>query len=162
MIGVFGQNGLIGDGFESNWSTIANFNTSTGTSRIYTTTPYGSSTGDKYFRLVRNWGGDTTQFGPSDCGDVNWTNPGITYGASTCSSGAFFINVPNLTDNYIFKTPNGNTATTLLYFRVQGAVQTVSSVTQSPSTSTINNTNTVIVTANLSGAFATGQVAYLR
>lgn len=155
---VWGQNGMIGSGFGTNdWSTTDGFNSGVETTRIFTTTPNG--TGDRYFRLVRNWSGNYTQFGPSGCTDTDWTNPGVPYNLSTCGSGAFKINVPNTTDNYIFKTPNGNTATKFVYFRVQGTVRSVTNVSY---TNFIVAGDPYTVNATLDGALSTGQSVYLR
>lgn len=156
------QNGIIGD-FGAGWASPSNiiyFLSSAGTSRIQTIQP--PATGDRYFRMVRGWSGNDTQLGPASCTDLNWTT-GVNTSYNNmpvCGSGAFFINCPNTTDRYVFKTRNPDTENDFLYFRVQGAVQTVSSVTQSPTT--VLSGNAVTVTATLSGAFATGQGAYLR
>ena len=50
----------------------------------------------------------------------------------------------------------------LFFFEVQGAVQSVSSVTQSPAASAVAVNQSVTVTANLSGALSVGQAVYLR
>jgi hypothetical protein len=159
---VLAQNGIIGD-FGAGWASPGNiiyFLSGAGTSRIQTIQP--PATGDRYFRIVRAWSGDNTQFGPAGCTDANWTT-GVNNSYNnmpTCGSGAFFINCPNTTDRYIFKTRNPDTENDFLYFRVQGTVRSVSSVTQSPTT--VLNGNTVTITATLDGTFATGQSAYLR
>lgn len=161
FISSFAQNGIIGDGFgTNNWSTVDSFSAAAGTSRIFTAKP--NATGNKYFRLTRNWGGNTTQFGPSDCVDTDWTNPGVIYGMSACGSGAFFINCPNTTDNYVFKTPNGGDSNDLLYFRVEGDIRTISTVTQSPLASQENECGDRTITATLDGDLAVGQAVYLR
>ncbi|MFM2315696.1 MAG: hypothetical protein RLZZ155_28, partial [Bacteroidota bacterium] len=160
---IFSQNGIIGSGFTTGWGIgdIVSFDAGTGTSRIKILNPKG--TGNQYFRLVRNWSGDLTQFGPFGCVDTDWTFPSLIYGATTCNTaGAFYINCPNITDNYVFKTPNGNTSMDLLYFRVQGPVRSVSSVTQSPSASAVAPNMPVTVTATLDGTLSTGQAVYLR
>jgi hypothetical protein len=160
---VSGQNGIIGAGFTNGWGTgdIIGFDAGQGSSRIKILNPKG--TGDQYFRLVRNWSSDLTQFGPASCIDVNWTNPGVIYGATTCNTaGAFIITCPNITDNYVFKTPNGSSTMDLLYFRVQGAVRSVSSVAQSPAAISVAANMPVTITATLDGALNTGQAVYLR
>ena len=156
-----GQNGIIGSGFTNGWNTedIISFTAGAGSSRISTLQPKG--TDRRYFRLVR-WGGNLTQFGPYGCVDTPWNSPGITYGMSVCGNGAFYIDCPNTTDNYVFKTPNGDSATTLLYFRVQGDVRTIDTVTQFPVAGNVATCSGTTVTANLSGALATGQAVYLR
>jgi len=160
---ISAQNGIIGSGFTNGWGIgdIVSFDAGTGTSRIKILNPKG--TGNQYFRLVRNWSGDLTQFGPFGCVDIDWTFPNLIYGATTCNTaGAFYINCPNITDNYVFKTPNGNTSLDLLYFRIQGAVRSVSSVSQSPSINTVAPNMPVTVTATLDGSLNTGQAVYLR
>ena len=158
---VFAQNGIIGSGFGTNdWTTTNIFSAGAGNSRIFTATPNG--TGNQYFRLVRNSGGIDTQFGPFGCVDTDWTNPGVAYGMSVCSNGAFFINCPNTTDNYVFKTPNEGTAMDFLYFRVQGAVRSVTAVEQLPLATNVNECHGTTVTATLDGTLAVGQGVYLR
>jgi hypothetical protein len=156
---VNAQNAIIGSGFTNGWSVpgdLVYFTAGAGSSRVATLNPRAA--GNQYFRLVRGWSGDNTQFAPAGCVDTDWTNPGVIYGMSACGSGAFFINCPNTTDNYVFKTPNGPTSVDLLYFRVQGAVRSVTSTTR---TANIAN-QAVTVTANLDGALSTGQQVYLR
>jgi len=164
------QNAIIGAGFTNGWNLGADqfdngdlifFDAGAGTSRIRTLNPRG--TGNQFFRLVRGWDGNKTQFGPFGCVDQDWTNPGVTYNnMPTCTNGAFFINCPNTTDNYVFKTPNGNSSTSFVYFRVQGAVRSVSSVSQLPIAANAVVGQNVVVTANLNGALSTGQSVYIR
>ncbi|MDD5150624.1 MAG: T9SS sorting signal type C domain-containing protein [Flavobacterium sp.] len=157
----FGQNGIIGTAFGAlDWSTTNSFSAGAGSSRIYTATP--NSTGDQYFRLVRNWSGDYSQFGPSGCVDTPWNSPGVVYGMSVCGSGAFVINFPNMTDNYVIKTPNGDASMDLLYFRIQGAISNVSTVVQSPLATNVPLCSETTVTATLDAALSTGQAVYLR
>ena len=64
----FSQNGIIGDGFGvSDWNTTDCFDSSAGSSRIFTTNSNG--TGDKYFRLVTCWDGNYTNWGPQNTND---------------------------------------------------------------------------------------------
>ena len=157
------QNAIVGTGFTNGWNVPGDFvyfNSSAGSSRIAILNPKG--TGNQFFRLARGWSGDNTQFGPFNCIDTDWTNPGVIYGTSVCGSGAFSINCPNTTDNYVFKTPNGPTSIDLLYFRIQGAVRSVSSVTQLPTAANVTVGVPTTVTANLDGTLATGQGVYLR
>ncbi len=142
---VQAQNAIIGSGFTNGWNIptdMVYFNSSAGSSRIAILNPRGTS--NQFFRLVRGWSGDNTQFGPYNCVNTDWTNPGVIYGTSVCGSGAFSINCPNTTDNYVFKTPNGPTSVDLLYFRIQGAVRSVSSATQLP---TVANVTVVALAA---------------
>jgi len=165
------QNAIVGSGFSSGWggggcpTGSGNFTylgTSAGTSYIVTRNPGG--TGNQFFRFGIDWGGTTAQRTITIGSDVA-VSPNTTYNLnSACTtSGAISINCPNTTDNYVFKTLNaGNNPTgTWVFFRVQGAVQSVSSVSRSPS-GTVFPGQDVSITANLSAAFATGQQAYLR
>jgi hypothetical protein len=67
--GATAQNGIIGSGFTNGWTNadIIGFDASAGTSRIKILQPRG--TGNQYFRMVRNWSGDLTQYGPAGCMD---------------------------------------------------------------------------------------------
>jgi hypothetical protein len=163
-----GQNGMIGDGFGPGWanpSQIQSFGNSAGGTRIRIANPSG--TGNRFFRLVRNWGmsNPNTEYGPFGCTDVNWTSGvGSTYfNLPVCGSGAFFINCPNTTDNYVFKTPgadNNDNNNDFVYFRVQGAIRTITSVSRT--VGSIHQGQSVTITANLNDVFATGQAAFLR
>jgi hypothetical protein len=157
-VNSWGQNGIIGDGFGAgDWTTTDNFVAGVNASRLFITQS-NIDNGNAYFRLVRNWSSDYTNFGPSGCVDTDWTNPGVRYVMSVCGSGAFYINTPNTTDNYVFKTPNGDTAMEFVYFRVQGDIRNITSV----SSSVIAPYLPVTITATLDGSFNPGQGAYLR
>lgn len=158
----FGQNGIIGSGFTDGWSdsNIIYFDDNAGSSRGKILNPKG--TGNQFFRMVRGWDSNLTQFGPFGCSDVNWTDQsGVKYeNMPSCGSGAFFINCPNTTDHYVFKTPNGPTSTSFVYFRVQGTIRTVTSVNRTPSTVFVGQSANI--EAVLSGALPTGQGVYIR
>ncbi|TDP58856.1 YDG domain-containing protein [Flavobacterium dankookense] len=158
------QNGIVGAGFTNGWNAgdVVGFDPSSGTSRIKILQPRG--TGNQFFRMVRNWSGNVNQLGPFGCTDTDWTNPGVSYNnMPECANGAFFINCPNTTDNYVFKTPNsGTTSSNFVYFRVQGAIRSVSSVSQLPLTTSVTPGAATTVTATLDGALATGQAVYMR
>ena len=163
-IASFAQNGIIGDGFSTGWSNPSNvtgFDAGAGGSRIKTLNPNG--TGNRYFRMVKFWDDNNSEFGPFGCSDVDWSNKsGEKYeNMPICTNGAFYINCPNTTDNYVFKTPSGP-SDDFVYFRVQGAVRSVSSVSQVPLVSNVVVGQDVVVTANLDGAFSTGQAVYIR
>jgi hypothetical protein len=71
--------------------------------------------------------------------------------------------VPTTTSNVVFKTDGGNDGIDRsIVYVIQGTVQSVSSVAQSPTSANVFPGQAVTVTATLSGAFATGQAAYLR
>lgn len=166
-LGLSAQNGIIGTGFTDGWdiSNQVSFNDGMGDSRI--TILNSRQTGNAFFRLVRNWSGDLNQFGPFGCTDTDWSGgEESSYdNMPICNnSGAFFINTPNQTDNYVFKTPNGDSADDFVYFRVEGDVRNIVSVNQSPANdmnAAINPEVSVTASATLDGTLATGQVAYL-
>ena len=170
---AFAQNAIVGTGFSSGWgscgsnSNFTYFSAGQGTSYgSIPLTPNG--TGTQYWRLGVDWGGTQNQFNNGGSVDVAVT-PGTKYSlnmSSCASSGALDYNIPSVGYRYIFKTLNAGSAPTgtWTFFEIQGTtVQTVSSVTQSPTTAQgVNVGQNVTVTANLSGAFLTGQGAYLR
>lgn len=170
VVGTFvnAQNGMIGDGFTPGWDIFnpahrVDMIGSAGTSRIVTRTANaGTFPGNRFFRLFTNWDGNLTQWGPSGS-DLELTS-GVPATSIVSGSGfAFRVNCPNGTDNYVFKTRmGGNPPSTpaLVFFRVSGAIQSVSSVTRD--VSTVYPAQSTIVTATLSGAFASGQGVYLR
>ncbi len=167
VLGVtaYGQNGIIGSGFTPGWNIpgdIVGMSAGAGGSRIVTRNPNG--TGNQYFRMVTLWDGVNTQWGPNAAG------PDVLYTAGTSivpvvnnGTGAYLIDCPNTSDNFVFKTRGGGnppSSPALVVFRVQGDVRTVTAVNQSPTT--VYPGQGVTVTATLSGAFPTGQGAYLR
>ncbi len=162
---VLGQNGIIGTGFsptqgsQVDWSNIKYFSNSIQSTRILTVYPNGI--GNQYFRLVRGWSGNNDQYGPFGCTDQAWNSSGISYNLSQCWNGAFYINCPNTTDRYIFKTPGGDFPNQkFVYFRIQGPERTILSLANSNETIYTNQTKSI--SATLSGPLATGQGVYLR
>ena len=153
------QNGLIGAGFgTNNWTTVDNFGTSAGNSMIFTTRANG--TGNQYFRTV-SFGfqqSPSVFCTPGQDQAISIGNP-FTAANTNCTNGAWFLNVPNTTDEYIFKTPAAGSNQFVL-FRVQGAIRTVNLVNQSPTL--VFPTQAVTVTAAVSGPLSTGQALYLR
>lgn len=137
---------------------------SAGNSKIYIGIP--TSTGNRYWRLRRSSNGQeispssTCTNGDDKSMDANF---GIqeTAANSNCTNGAWYVNVASTSDRYVFKTPDA-TNNKFIVFRILGNVQSVSTVTQSPISSSVYSGNSVTVTATLSGAFATGQAVYLR
>ncbi len=161
------QNAIIGGGFTSGWTSPADqvcFFGGAGNSRIKILNPRG--TGWQYFRMARCWSGNNDQFASSALGCVGGADLDIMPSANgtainttsgyNCTNGSFKINCPNTTDNYVFKTADA-TGNSFIYFRVQGAIQSVTSTT-------IANCNPLrpTITANMSGILPTGQAAYLR
>lgn len=163
------QNGIIGAGFTNGWNTqdITCFGDGLDGTRIITLTPQQTDgSGNAFFRMVRCWSGDNTQYGPFNCTDTNWTNgEESSYdNMPVCNNnGAFFINVPNLTDNYVFKTPNGASGDDFVYYRVQGPIRNMVSASQSPASqnSAVSSVDPVTCSATFDGALPTGQKAYL-
>jgi hypothetical protein len=153
------QNGLIGAGFgTNNWTTVDNFGTSAGSSMIFTTRANG--TGNQYFRTV-SFGfqqSPSVFCTPGQDQAISIGNP-FTAANTNCTNGAWFLNVPNTTDEYIFKSPSAGSNQFVL-FRIQGAIRTISLVNQSPSL--VFPTQAVTVTAAVSGPLSTGQAVYLR
>lgn len=165
----FAQNGIIGAGFSSGWGNPGNityFGAGAGSSRIATRNPSG--TGNQFFRMVRGWGGNNSEFSPSAgcCGgcdlQITTFNTEIVAGNTNCTNGAWYINCPNTTDNYVFKTPDGPSGTSFVVFRVQGAVRQINTVTQSPAAGNVAVSQGVVVTATPNAALSTGQAVYLR
>jgi hypothetical protein len=162
---VNGQNAIIGSGFSTGWlnpTNITFMDQGAGTSRILFRNPNG--TGNQFFRMVTGWdNNNNTEWGPGNVNDLELTS-GVPASVVTANSTkAYFINCPNTTDNYIFKTRGGGNppaTPSLVVFRVEGTVRTVSSVTSSLGTVYPAQANTI--TANLSGSFAAGQGVYLR
>lgn len=156
------QNSLnSGDFSTGSWGSGQAMGASAGSSLILTL-GVGSS-GDKYFRFYGD-GSPCGEYQPNSNGDYFTANVPVTSPNGNCgSSNAWRINVPTASSNVVFKTDGVNDGMDAsLAFVVQGAVQTVSSVTQSPTLANVYPGLAVTVTANLSGSFATGQAAYLR
>jgi hypothetical protein len=163
------QNAIIGSGFSTGWS-VANitypFSASAGTSRIATFA--SNNTGLRYFRLVRGWtgsgcfDGNNTEYGPSSNTDTQISSFGTVPSTGTSSgSGAWFVNDNGGTGrNYIIKTFSPCNSIRWTMFYVQGAVQTISSVTRDKST--IYPGQTITITAGMSAALSTGQSVYCR
>jgi hypothetical protein len=150
-----------GDGWGAGWGTGSSFSSSAGSSLIYTTTNTLGGNVNRYFRLYGN-GTPCGEYGPSGAADV-LLSAETAYTSSTITCGtakAFYLLVPNTTDNWVFKT-NGVSSQQLVIFRVQGAVRTVSAVSQTPS-SNVRPGQSVSVSATMSGAQSTGQNYYLR
>ncbi len=164
------QNAVVGTGFSNGWgggscptgsSNFKYLSSSVGSS--YMLTSFANGTGNQYFRFGVDWSGTTKQLAITPGSDVNIV-PNTTYNLNTncTTSGSQVINVPNTSYNYIFKTLNAGTSPTgtFVFFEVQGIVRTINTVTASPAT--VCASNVVTVSAIASGAFNSGQQAYLR
>ena len=162
----FSQNGIVGSGFTSGWgnagsdaSDYENFSASAGNS--YISTQNANATGNNYFRLGVNWGGTYKQLTITHGSDVTISaETEYTLNTNNTSSGSMIINASNTTDNYVFKTYDASATPTgkFIFFKVQGTVRTVSSV----STHSVYSGNSQVITATLSGSLSSGQGAYLR
>ena len=159
LLNLNAQNGLIGAGFgTNNWSTVDNFATSAGSSMIFATRANG--TGNQYFRTV-SFGfqqSPSVFCTPGQDQSITIGNP-FTAANTNCTNGAWFFNVPNTADEYIFKSPSAGSNQFVL-FRIQGAIRTVNTVNQSPTL--VFPTQAVTVNATISGPLSTGQSVYLR
>jgi len=164
---IAAQNGFrSADGWGDGWS-MTDFWNGTGFGTTFGETYKNTIGSDKrYFRLYTDWSNQTREHGPSGENDIL-----IPFGTGTNlqtgSSKAYYLNVsggPNAY-NYIFRTKYGDGISNtpqLVVFEIQGDIQTISSVTQSPLTSSVSSSGSVLVTANSSGNLSTGQGIYLR
>ena len=120
-----------------------------------------TGTGNKYFRMAN--GAGTNRYGPSGTNDVQlsigYSNNLEDWNSSNGKS--YYINVANTSYKYVFKS-NGATSKQVVVSEVQGAIQSVSTVGQSPLAASVTNVDNVTVTATLSGSLSTGQGVYLR
>lgn len=129
---------------------------------IVTVAPNG--TGFQYFRLYSATSGGTT-YEPNGGADIQLSLNTSTALQVTGSGKAYYLNVGNTGYRYVIKTTGSGSpgTSTIVAFEVQGTtIQTVSSVTQSPLAGNVVIGQATKVTANLSGAFSSGQAVYLR
>lgn len=146
----------------NNWSqgSAALMGTIVGTN-IHSTTPNGS--GFQYFRLFSATSGGTT-YEPNGASDVLITTNTPTALQVAGSGKAFYLNIANAASNVVFKTVGSGApgSSRIVAYEIQGAIQTVASVAQSPLASAVNSVSAVTVTATLSGSLATGQGIWMR
>lgn len=155
-----------GDGWanEAGWSSNAFFVPSLGGSQIFTTSNNTMGTdvrARQFFRLGRDFSG-FTEFGPfSPCADEAYVFDTEITLANWCGGGAFFIDVPADTYNYVFKTPEiSATANRVITFELQGAVATPR---DGATTHSIPCEDSVVnVTAVLDKILPVGEASYLR
>lgn len=160
------QNGFrSADGWGIGWNTT-DYWAGTGFGTTFGKTYQNASgVGNRYFRLYTDWSSNTREHGPIGSSDVL-----IPYNTSTSlstwsGSKAYYLNVSNATNHYVFRTRYGDGITNspqLIVFEVQGAVSTVSLVAQSPTSTGVTSSDNVVVTANTSGTLSPGQGVYLR
>lgn len=146
----------------NNWSqgSAAAFGTIVGTN-IHTTTPNGA--GNQYFRMFSATSGGTT-YEPNGGADILLANGAVTGLQVTGSGKAYYLNIANAASNVVFKTRGSGApgTSTIVAYEIQGTIQTVSSVAQSPLAAAVNSISAVTVTATLSGSLATGQGIWMR
>ena len=169
---VYGQNAVVGTGFSTGWGGGScptgnnNFNylsSSFGTSFGGILAPNG--TGYQYFRFGIDWSSTTAQRTITINSDVDIAaNTPYTLNSNCTTSGALRVNVSSTSHRYVFKTKQGGTNPSgeFIYFLVEGPVQSVSSVSQSPAASGVTASTPVTVTATLGGSLSTGQSVFLR
>jgi len=168
------QNALVGTGFSNGWggncpnTGASNFNymsASFGTSFGGTFSPNG--TGNQYFRFGIDWdfGATTVQRTITPVLNVSLI-PKTEYvlNNSCPNSGTMVINVQSINNRYVFKTKNAgsNPSGDFIFFEIQGAVQSVSLVSQSPANLGVTSSSSVVITANTNSYLNTGQGVYLR
>jgi hypothetical protein len=164
LFGIFGvswgQNSFnSGDGWGAGWGNGSAMSSSAGTSLIYTATNT-SGTGARYFRFYGT-GTPCGQYGPQNSSVQLSTNTVYTSSTLTCGNNthAYYLSVANTTDNWIFKSASP-TAQKMIIFQVQGAVRTISALTQP--TSPVVPGGTATVSVSLNGELSTGQDVWLR
>ncbi|MEY3052353.1 MAG: hypothetical protein RLY31_2138 [Bacteroidota bacterium] len=166
----FGQNAIVGTGFSGGWGagtcpTNANdlkyFATGIANTQILTTPANG--TGNQYFRFAVDWSGAFKHLTLTPGTDISISH-GVKYSLdpNCTTAGAMYINVPSTAYNYVFKTLDAGTDPTgdFVFFEIQGDIRTVTSVSRDPAS--VPQGGSPTITAELSGAFATGQAVYLR
>jgi hypothetical protein len=159
---VSGQNSFnSADGWGSGWGIGSGFSPSAGSSLIYTATNSNGS-GNRYFRFYGT-GSPCGQYGPSSASlqlqpDTQYNNTTITCGNDTY---AYYLDVSNTTDNYVFKSAS-STAAKIVIFKIQGAIRSVATVTQLPLVASVTECHKTTVTATLDGDLAIGQSVYMR
>jgi Alpha amylase, catalytic domain len=171
---VQSQNAVVGIGFSNGWggncpnTGNANFNymsNSFGNSFGGTFSP--NNIGIQYFRFGIDWdfGATTAQRTISIGSDVVITpNTEYSLNNSCTTSGAMGINVQSINNRYVFKTKNAgsNPIGDFIFFEIQGAVQSLSLISQSPASLGVTSSTPVVITANTNSYLNTGQGVYLR
>lgn len=169
---TWAQNALVDSGFTSGWggggcpTGSGNFTyLSVGVGSTYIYTGHANGTGTQYWGFGVDWSRTTGQYTVSP-GSNTAISPNTTYSLniSCTSNGALDYNVSSTSYNYVFKTLNAGTNPTgsFVFFEIQGAVQSVSSVSQNPVSASVYPGQAVSVNATLSGSLASGQGVYLR
>jgi glycosidase len=160
------QNGFrSADGWGMGWGTT-DYWMGTGFGPSFGKTYQNSNGSDnRYFRLYTDWGNNLREHGPSGSSDIQVSiNSKLTL-QTWGGSKAYFLNVSNATDRYVFRTRFGdgiNNTPELVVFKVEGEIRSVSLISQSPTATAVTASSPVDITANLSGPLSVGQGVYLR
>lgn len=165
---LFAQNAIVGTGFTPGWGGACGTNTdfeyfSPSAGASYIRTENANATGNQYFRLGVDWGGTRGQHTINIGTDVSVSeNTEYALNATCTTSGAMLMSVTSTSDNYVFKTFNAGSSPSfqMIFFRVQGAISEINSVTATMGIVHAGQSNTINATLNT--AFSTGQSAYLR
>ena len=179
----YSQNAIVGSGFTTEWgwggatcptgnTDFVYFNAGAGTSFISgSLIPDGSGT--LKWRLgvdwAVDWAGSTTvtssQFNNGSTSDVTVV-PGTKYSLNNIctTTGKLSYTVSSTNNRYIFKTLDAGTSPTgtWIFFELNGDPVIVSNVFQTPFSSAVSGSDTVVVTAGLSANLTPGQGVYLR
>lgn len=167
---VFAQNGIIGQGFANGFNNptdIQAFDASFGGSRILI--KKSNATGNQFFRMVRAWNFDNTEFGPANgCPasdqDITGLSGQVVNGVSGCGT-AFSISVSSTTTDYVFKTPSPDNSQEFIFFSIGGEVVSLGATAQSPAIDGLGEVpadTDVQVFTETSAPLPLGQAAYLR
>jgi hypothetical protein len=157
------QPGIIGDGFSTGWNNPADIvRLSPSFGRSYMAILNPKIVGDPKFRMVNGvieMSPSTTCVTEQDKVVNNADVAILTAGFSNCTNSNWNIKSLNLADNFVFKT-SSSIGDSFFVARIAGTIRTITSVSHSPTNVLVGQD--VTITANLSAAFTTGQVAYLR
>lgn len=166
----FAQNAITGSGFTSGWPSSCSTNSpfkylGASINSTYTSgdlTPNGIS--NQYWRMAIDWGGTVKQLNNTGADQLVTFGTKYTLNSTCTTTGAMYVNVASTNNRYVFKTLNAGSNPTgnWVFFELGGSSVNISSVSQTPTSSSVNDSNSVVVTATLSGNFPTGQGAYLR
>ncbi len=128
---------------------------------IHTTTANG--TGLQYFRFYSATSGGTI-YEPNGGADIQLTSSTSSALQVTGSGKAYFLNIGSTSNNIVFKTSGSGAPGTsaIVCFELQGNINTVNSITQSPVAANVFPGQAVTVTANMSANQTAGQNVYLR
>jgi hypothetical protein len=158
--GNWGQNALnSGDFSGGSWGSAQMMANSAGGTLILTKSV--TSSGDKYFRFYGD-GSPCGEYQANSGGDYFTHNTVITSPNSNCgSSNAWRIYVPTSSSNVVFKNDGQNNGIDAsLAFVIQGAVRSISSLTQV--STPVYPVSNATVSVSLDGALSTGQAVWLR